>query len=240
MAVKVLTVKEHGNKLKEDSSLGCWLSESLRAPVLFVTLRVSVCHKLGGCEQVHACLHLWYCMLCLCLCACTSALCCVRLQACEVTWVELWASLSVFLQSLPAAREVIPSMVLIFRLTALPGTGSYISSGMAWGAFPVCGPSLDLVQGRWVSCRSELNVVSQCVNSSNGLIKHNDLTCWSEWVCCVLWLHWCHQPRFKIPLLRGEPTAQLDQFKKMEGLISSDLDHWLCNLYFQVCVCVRD
>uniref|UniRef100_A0A3Q3VXF9 Uncharacterized protein n=1 Tax=Mola mola TaxID=94237 RepID=A0A3Q3VXF9_MOLML len=42
------------------------------------------------------------------------------------------------------------------------------------------------------------------------------------------------QGRFKTPLLRGEPNTQVDQFKKIEGLISSDLDHWLCNLYFQV------
>ncbi|XP_070842765.1 uncharacterized protein ofcc1 [Chaetodon trifascialis] len=42
------------------------------------------------------------------------------------------------------------------------------------------------------------------------------------------------QGRFKTPLLRGEPDTQLDQFKKIEALISSDLDHWLCNLYFQV------
>uniref|UniRef100_A0A4W6D1D3 Orofacial cleft 1 candidate gene 1 protein n=1 Tax=Lates calcarifer TaxID=8187 RepID=A0A4W6D1D3_LATCA len=42
------------------------------------------------------------------------------------------------------------------------------------------------------------------------------------------------QGRFKTPLLRGEPNPQLDQFKKIEGLISSDLDHWLCNMYFQV------
>ncbi|XP_030254786.1 uncharacterized protein LOC115570384 isoform X1 [Sparus aurata] len=88
---------------------------------------------------------------------------------------------------LPAACEVIPSMVLVFKLIALPGHGSHISSAMAWGTFPVCGPSLGHVQGR-----------------------------------------------FKTPLLRGEPSAQVDQFKKIEALISSDLDHWLCNLYFQV------
>ncbi|XP_070784660.1 uncharacterized protein ofcc1 [Enoplosus armatus] len=85
----------------------------------------------------------------------------------------------------PAACEVVPSMVLVFQLIALPGDGSHVSSVLAWGAFPICGPSLGLVQGR-----------------------------------------------FKTPLLRGEP--QLDQFKKIEALISSDLDHWLCNLYFQV------
>lgn len=48
----------------------------------------------------------------------------------------------------------------------------------------------------------------------------------------------CLSLRFKTPLLRGEPNTQLDQFKKIEALISSDLDHWLCNLYFQVCICV--
>uniref|UniRef100_A0A3B3Y6J9 Orofacial cleft 1 candidate gene 1 protein n=1 Tax=Poecilia mexicana TaxID=48701 RepID=A0A3B3Y6J9_9TELE len=42
------------------------------------------------------------------------------------------------------------------------------------------------------------------------------------------------QGRFKTPLIRGEPSPQLDQFKKIEAIISSDLDHWLCNLYFQV------
>nr|XP_019942833.1 PREDICTED: uncharacterized protein LOC109629530 [Paralichthys olivaceus] len=91
------------------------------------------------------------------------------------------------LMILPAACEVVPSMVLIFQLIALPGVSNHVSSVVAWGAFPVCGPSLGLVQGR-----------------------------------------------FKTPLLRGEPNAQLDQFKKIEGLLSSDLDHWLCNMYFQV------
>uniref|UniRef100_A0A8C2XDW6 Orofacial cleft 1 candidate gene 1 protein n=1 Tax=Cyclopterus lumpus TaxID=8103 RepID=A0A8C2XDW6_CYCLU len=88
---------------------------------------------------------------------------------------------------LPAACEVVPSMVLVFQLIALPGDRSHVSSVLAWGAFPVCGPTLGLVHGR-----------------------------------------------FRTPLLRGEPNAQLDQFKKIEAVISSDLDHWLCNLYFQV------
>ncbi|XP_062415349.1 uncharacterized protein ofcc1 [Pungitius pungitius] len=88
---------------------------------------------------------------------------------------------------LPAACEVVPSMVLVFQLVSLPGDSSHIGAVLAWGAFPVCGPSLGLVQGR-----------------------------------------------FKTPLLRGEPSTQLDQFKKIEAIISSDLDHWLCNLYFQV------
>uniref|UniRef100_A0A3Q1F893 Uncharacterized LOC110954429 n=1 Tax=Acanthochromis polyacanthus TaxID=80966 RepID=A0A3Q1F893_9TELE len=88
---------------------------------------------------------------------------------------------------LPAACEIIPSMVLIFQLITLAGDGSHISSVLAWGAFPVCGPSFSLIQGR-----------------------------------------------FKTPLLRGEPSTQMDQFRKIEALISSDLDHWLCNLYFQV------
>ncbi|KAA8580902.1 hypothetical protein FQN60_013860 [Etheostoma spectabile] len=49
---------------------------------------------------------------------------------------------------LPATCEVVPSMVLVFQLTALPGDSSHVSSVLAWGAFPVCGPSLSLVQGR--------------------------------------------------------------------------------------------
>ncbi|XP_007899094.2 uncharacterized protein ofcc1 [Callorhinchus milii] len=40
--------------------------------------------------------------------------------------------------------------------------------------------------------------------------------------------------KFKCPFLRGHRDSKIDEFKKIEGLISSDLDHWLCNLYFQI------
>uniref|UniRef100_A0A672IQI0 Orofacial cleft 1 candidate gene 1 protein n=1 Tax=Salarias fasciatus TaxID=181472 RepID=A0A672IQI0_SALFA len=100
--------------------------------------------------------------------------------------IDLHINQSVFM-ILPAAGEITPSMVLVFHLIAAPGDGSHVSSALAWGAFPVCGPSLGLIQGR-----------------------------------------------FKTPLLRGKPSTQLDQFKKIEALMSSDLDHWLCNLYFKV------
>ncbi|XP_077100463.1 uncharacterized protein ofcc1 [Siphateles boraxobius] len=40
--------------------------------------------------------------------------------------------------------------------------------------------------------------------------------------------------KFKTPLLRGRPNSSLNQFRKIEHLLSTDLDHWLCNLYFQV------
>ncbi|XP_045667559.1 uncharacterized protein LOC123801533, partial [Ursus americanus] len=40
--------------------------------------------------------------------------------------------------------------------------------------------------------------------------------------------------KFKCPLLRGHYDQTLDNFRKMEDLICLDLDHWLCNLYFQV------
>ncbi|KAB0355014.1 hypothetical protein FD755_022473, partial [Muntiacus reevesi] len=42
--------------------------------------------------------------------------------------------------------------------------------------------------------------------------------------------------KFKCPLLRGHYDQKVDSFKKTEDLICLDLDHWLCNLYFQVCI----
>lgn len=41
--------------------------------------------------------------------------------------------------------------------------------------------------------------------------------------------------KFKCPLLQGRYDQKLNSFRKIEDWISSDLDHWLCNLYFQVC-----
>ncbi|XP_067833383.1 uncharacterized protein ofcc1 [Heptranchias perlo] len=40
--------------------------------------------------------------------------------------------------------------------------------------------------------------------------------------------------KFKCPFLRGHRDSKIDEFRKIEILISSDIDHWLCNLYFQV------
>lgn len=42
--------------------------------------------------------------------------------------------------------------------------------------------------------------------------------------------------KFKCPFLRGHYDSEIDRFKKIENFISQDLDHWLCNLYFQVCI----
>uniref|UniRef100_A0A8C1XHX2 Uncharacterized protein n=1 Tax=Cyprinus carpio TaxID=7962 RepID=A0A8C1XHX2_CYPCA len=39
--------------------------------------------------------------------------------------------------------------------------------------------------------------------------------------------------KFKTPLLRGSPNPSLNQFRRIEHLLSTDLDNWLCNLYFQ-------
>ncbi|KAK1173654.1 hypothetical protein AOXY_G3822 [Acipenser oxyrinchus oxyrinchus] len=40
--------------------------------------------------------------------------------------------------------------------------------------------------------------------------------------------------KFKCPLLRGYQDPRIDQFRKIEELISYDLDNWLCTIYFQV------
>ncbi|XP_038666159.1 uncharacterized protein ofcc1 isoform X8 [Scyliorhinus canicula] len=40
--------------------------------------------------------------------------------------------------------------------------------------------------------------------------------------------------KYKCPLLRGHRDPKIDEFRKIDHLISSDIDHWLCNLYFQV------
>uniref|UniRef100_UPI00398ED48A uncharacterized protein ofcc1 n=1 Tax=Pristiophorus japonicus TaxID=55135 RepID=UPI00398ED48A len=40
--------------------------------------------------------------------------------------------------------------------------------------------------------------------------------------------------KYKCPLLRGHRDCKINEFRKIEDLISTDIDHWLCNLYFQV------
>ncbi|XP_072269459.1 uncharacterized protein [Pyxicephalus adspersus] len=40
--------------------------------------------------------------------------------------------------------------------------------------------------------------------------------------------------KYRCPLLRGHYDSRIDRFNKVEDLIATDLDHWLCNLYFQI------
>lgn len=90
MAVKKVR-KRNGNKLQEDLSLGCRLNGSLRAPVLFVTLCVSVCHWLPGCEHVYASL-LRYSVFCIVVGAClvyVPAGMCAHLN-CDCDFVHLY------------------------------------------------------------------------------------------------------------------------------------------------------
>ena len=40
--------------------------------------------------------------------------------------------------------------------------------------------------------------------------------------------------RYKTPLIRGEMDFRMDKHSQIEQIISSDLDHWLCNAYFEI------
>ncbi|KAK3732447.1 hypothetical protein RRG08_037451 [Elysia crispata] len=40
--------------------------------------------------------------------------------------------------------------------------------------------------------------------------------------------------RYRCPFLRGPMDPEIDKHEKIEELIASDLDHWMCNLYFDI------
>ncbi|XP_041465232.1 uncharacterized protein LOC121415911 isoform X1 [Lytechinus variegatus] len=42
------------------------------------------------------------------------------------------------------------------------------------------------------------------------------------------------QGKYKTPMLRGEIDTRIDRHETVEKLMASDLDHWLCNLYFEI------
>ncbi|XP_073719869.1 uncharacterized protein ofcc1 isoform X1 [Misgurnus anguillicaudatus] len=88
---------------------------------------------------------------------------------------------------LPASCDLLPSNVLLFRLSLLPSDHSHLSCVVSWGVFPVCDCSLNVLNGK-----------------------------------------------FKSPLLRGGPDPSLKQFSEIEHLLTTDLDNWMCNLYFKV------
>lgn len=131
---------------------------------------LSVCHWFCGCKRVYAV------SIYLHMCADVGVYACRHVSSLE-WWVTL--GFPVCLQILPAACEVIPSMVLVFQLITLPGHSNHVSSVLAWGAFPVCGPSLCHIQGRCVKATSKIavglqGVCKQCFRSINQCLPEND------------------------------------------------------------------
>ena len=37
-----------------------------------------------------------------------------------------------------------------------------------------------------------------------------------------------------MPILRGEMDPYITKHEMIERLISEDMDHWLCNMYFEI------
>ena len=40
--------------------------------------------------------------------------------------------------------------------------------------------------------------------------------------------------KFKVPLIRGEIDLSVDRYSDLERIYSSDIDAWMCNLYFSM------
>ena len=40
--------------------------------------------------------------------------------------------------------------------------------------------------------------------------------------------------KFKLPVLKGEQGLSVQHFRRMEELVASDLNFWLCNIYLEV------
>ncbi|XP_028404973.1 uncharacterized protein LOC114527499 isoform X2 [Dendronephthya gigantea] len=45
--------------------------------------------------------------------------------------------------------------------------------------------------------------------------------------------------KYKTPFLRGDMDPGIDTYQRMEELVAQDIDHWLCNLYFDVVLLPR-
>jgi len=43
-----------------------------------------------------------------------------------------------------------------------------------------------------------------------------------------------NEGKFKVPLLFGNVNSKFDKYERIEEFMKQDLDHWMCNLYFQV------
>ncbi|XP_067936655.1 uncharacterized protein [Watersipora subatra] len=88
---------------------------------------------------------------------------------------------------LPSKPSIRPGMIITFELYLLKGSLLNRDRVVAWGCFPICDGTFEVVEGK-----------------------------------------------YKAPMLRGEMDMKLEKHSQIEEIIASDLDHWLCNTYFEI------
>lgn len=46
---------------------------------------------------------------------------------------------------------------------------------------------------------------------------------------------WAHRTgKFKLPMIRGPATSSVSRHRDFQELVKSNLDNWMCNIYFEV------
>ena len=114
---------------------------------------------------------------------------------------------------LPSQWFINPGMVLIFEVFLLRGALSPVDRAVAWGETWFLSQVSTFNKTDFFSLTSgfHLGCFPVC-NRDFEIIKG----------------------KFKLPLLRGHTDHRITKHLTIEHLISSDIDHWIGNLYFEV------
>jgi hypothetical protein len=67
----------------------------------------------------------------------------------------------------------------------------------------------------------------------NALVDHHRVMAYGTFPLCDSTFD-IAQGKFKVPMLRGEVDRSIDKFADIENLYKTNIDEWLCNLYFSV------
>ncbi|XP_073797536.1 uncharacterized protein ofcc1 isoform X4 [Danio rerio] len=171
---------------------------------------------------------------------------------CQVEWSHTPQPIEVFVFCLRAVRDKLPKGLYSLNVSLQTQLGGRT---LCWSRLQEqqCAGNTEPVEHQGRYCDMELNInqsLYMVLPASCDLLPcyvlvfkllslpgdHSHVSCVVGWgafpICdCSLQLL---KGKFKTPLLRGGPNSSLNQFRKIEHLLSTDLDNWLCNLYFQV------
>ncbi|PVD32684.1 hypothetical protein C0Q70_08129 [Pomacea canaliculata] len=67
-----------------------------------------------------------------------------------------------------------------------------------------------------------------------SVVNTDHVVGWGAFPICDGQFEIVEESEYKCPMLRGQMDADISKHEKIEELMASDLDHWLCNLYFHV------
>ncbi|XP_077989963.1 uncharacterized protein LOC144444426 [Glandiceps talaboti] len=170
----------------------------------------------------------------------------------KVDWTKTPQPIQIKLKCLRGVRDKLPGGRYVLMVSLYDRLGGHVLrwsrlKGQQWGGATLplqhdgyfYNIEMKVDQSVFTVCPSKPNVrpgmvlVFELFLLRGSLLPIDKVVGWGVFPICDAQFN-IIDGKYKTPFLRGEMDYRIERHEGVERLIASDIDHWLCNLYFEV------